>query len=102
MGWSYSAVAGRVMDALTKACRASTGSVNTWKRSRGESFWETDRIEQDDGSITGDVWDCLGAGGTAVGGTCVNRREFRIDGRTGKLTGDAAPALRALLMRGAA
>lgn len=96
MGWSYSAVAGRVMDALTKACLASKNSQNTWKHSRGESFWEADRIEHEDGSVTGDVWDCKGRVGS------VNRREFRIDGRTGEITREAAPALRALLKRGGA
>jgi hypothetical protein len=57
MGWSCTTKASDAMDRLTEACvKASGGSQNEFPESNGVwLFWEVDRVEFDDGHVTGEV-----------------------------------------------
>lgn len=79
MGWSCAAAAGDTMDKWTAACRAQTGSSNTFKVDGQEFFFEQSNREHDDGAITGTIWLMLtkkpdGSGTVRKAGT------FRIEG----------------------
>lgn len=52
MGWSYSAAAGRTLNALEDYASASFGSSNSVS---ANAFFELDNVEHDDGRITGEV-----------------------------------------------
>lgn len=54
MGWSCRKEASEVFSAWVAACRANSGSSNTWKDAKGEYFFEEGR-EQRDGAIVGKI-----------------------------------------------
>jgi hypothetical protein len=58
MGWSCTRDASDTMNAWTRACVGQTGSQNTYQEFDGERryFWETSRVEHNDGRITGSVF----------------------------------------------
>ena len=80
MGWSCAVKAAWVTDAWSQACIKNSGSQNQWSYQGETYFFETSRIEHDDGAITGSIWKCLPDGVRA-------RRSgtFRIEGN-GKIT----------------
>jgi hypothetical protein len=54
MGYSYAAKAGYVFQALGEIARR--GTTNQSSNGLPDGFYETSRVEHDDGSITGTVW----------------------------------------------
>lgn len=57
MGWSCSQLANKVLDVWKDACYKNTGSSNTWKDKKGNTyFYEVSSKEHDDGAITGAIW----------------------------------------------
>ena len=87
MGWSCSAAAGDTMRAMDQACRAQTGSSNSWAvdpngvydrdhftgKREMQYFWECSRVEHRDGRITGTVIKLLSSGhGKRVGSICID------------------------------
>lgn len=78
MGWSCAAVAGRVMEAWSAACVASTGSSNMYVTSRGKYFWELSRREYDDGAVTGTIMKVVSEDGDRV--LAKPAGSFRING----------------------
>ena len=82
MGYSYTAKAGFVLDALGVILRGQNPSSNMIEKTGG--FWETGR-EQPDGAITGTVWRPWEKDPSRV----VNAGSFRIepDGRISRFPG---------------
>lgn len=75
MGWSCRMEAGTVVDAWTKACRASTGQSNVYLGNDGKRyFFEDDSVEHDDGAITGTVMQMV------TETSCVPGGSFRVEG----------------------
>ena len=62
MGWSYAQEAGKIMNAWKEVCYKRSGSQNQWENKGKTYFFETSRVEHDDGSITGTVWRFLADG----------------------------------------
>jgi hypothetical protein len=55
MGWSCTKAASDVMQAWSNACRAQTGTSNTYTVGNDTYFFEVSRTEHADGAITGSV-----------------------------------------------
>lgn len=55
MGWSATAAACEVMDALWKYCRETEGSSNAWK-SNGSQYFASVGKEHRDGHISMTIW----------------------------------------------
>lgn len=72
MGWSCTALAGDVLDAVRAACIEDTGSSNRWRGKSHCYFFEVGR-ENLDGAITGTVWR------EAPGNLCYRSGSFRIE-----------------------
>lgn len=56
MGYSYRDDAGKVLDGWTQECRRQTGQSNVFRLDRASYFFEEDRVEYEDGGITGEVF----------------------------------------------
>lgn len=87
MGWSCRADAAKILDLWSKACRASTGTSNTWAQGARQYLFELSRTEHDDGAITGAIWRLEPSTGDRF--LCYRSGTFRIEG-DGKVT--RAPA----------
>ena len=87
MGWSCSAVAGNVMDLMTKKSFDQSGSQNIYTYNGSWFMWEVTRKEHEDGSITGSIHKFAEdpRGKDRISATRVG--SFKIDGRSGKLSG---------------
>lgn len=72
MGWSCTRLAGDAADRLTTECVKATGSQNHFVNGGRSFFWEIDRVEHDDGRITGEWYEEVGSK------YCVERGKFTI------------------------
>jgi hypothetical protein len=57
MGWSCTKAASDAMERLTAQCVRATGSQNRFPSGVTLGFWEIDRVEYDDGRITGEWYE---------------------------------------------
>lgn len=88
MGYSYTAAAGKTEELWSQACRAQTGSQNTFypRVSRDGTintdgpayFYERGR-ENDDGAITGSVYKFTGSSNSIVTGTARKVGTYKIN-----------------------
>ena len=62
MGYSCAAWAGYVEDEISKFCRESTGSSNTWKDVDGETYFYERGREHPDGAVVGAIYRNTGEG----------------------------------------
>lgn len=81
MGWSCSAIASKVMEALEVQLGCDELGSNAWTAKGKKYFHETSRREHDDGAITGTVQRIIGGMETG-GGTerCHAVGSFKING----------------------
>ena len=83
MGYSCTAKAGDTLDALMTLLQGKDEpSSNTWTANGKTYFYEVDRIEQEDGGITGEVILTKGDTGRKIGSFRING-----DGRVGIFAG---------------
>ena len=74
MGWSCRADAAKTYDKWDKHCRETTGSSNVFVDKGVRFFFEGDRVEHEDGAITGEVFKFVSEDKVVDAGT------FRING----------------------
>ena len=69
MGWSCDAAANNVLDRVSDACYAQTGTMNVWTANGKRYMFETTRRTHDDYRITGSIWRFLPSGHIARAGS---------------------------------
>lgn len=74
MGWSCRADAWNTMKAWNDLCVAITGASNTYVANGTKYFYESSRVEHEDGAITGAVWKMIDEK------HCRKAGSFRIEG----------------------
>lgn len=88
MGWSCSAIAGNIMDEISKKSFEQSKSQNVYQHKGNWFFWETSRREYSDGSITGSIFKFEGDPRNKERLPLARRvGNFKIDGSTGKVNG---------------